>query len=193
MRSSSPFPVTLSWYAISVRPRHEKVTSFLLTNKGLEVFNPVCRTHRRWSDRIKEVEVSLFPGYVFCRFGFERRMAVLTTPGITSIISAGREPAPVSDEEIAAVQNIVASGRHALPWPYLSVGRRVQVTGGCLEGLVGTVVRDKGVFRVVVNVELLQQSVAVEIDRCDLLPAQSPARPHTDTQFHPGPVGPLWP
>jgi transcription antitermination factor NusG len=193
MRAPFPFPVSLAWYAVSVKPRHEKVISFSLTNKGLEVLNPMCRTHRRWSDRIKEVEVSLFPGYVFCRFGFERRMAVLTTPGVTSIVSAGKEPAPVSDEEIAAVQNIVASGCPALPWPYLSVGRRVQVATGCLEGLVGTVVRDRDVFRVVVNVELLQRSVAVEIDRCDLLPIQSPAPLGTDTPFHAGPVSPIWP
>jgi transcription antitermination factor NusG len=153
----------------------------------------MCRTHRRWSDRIKEVEVSLFPGYVFCRFGFERRMAVLTTPGVMAIVSAGREPVPVSDEEIAAVQNIIASGRKTLPWPYLSVGRRVQVVSGCLEGLVGTVVRDKGVCRVVVSIELLQRSIAVDIDRCDLLPVKSLALPNTDAQFHMGPVGPIWP
>jgi transcription antitermination factor NusG len=185
--------MTLSWYALRVKPKHEKVSSYLLTNKGLDVLNPVCRTHRRWSDRIKEVDVSLFPGYVFCRFGFERRMTVLTTPGITSIVSAGRDPAPVSDEELAAVQTIVASGRHALPWPYLSAGVRVQVATGCLEGLIGTVVRDKGVCRVVVNVELLQRSIAVEIDRCDLLPVRPLARPGTDVQFHAGPAGPIWP
>jgi transcription antitermination factor NusG len=193
MSSPTLFPINLAWYALSVKPRHEKAGSLLLANKGLEVFNPVCRTQRRWSDRIKELDVSLFPGYIFCRFGFERRMAVLTTPGITSIVSAGKQPAPVSDDEISSVQSIVASGRQAVPWPYLSIGRKVQVAAGCLEGLVGTVVRDKGVCRVVVNVELLQRSVAVEIDRCDLLPAKSLPLPTTATQFHPGPAGPLWP
>ncbi len=190
---SCPFPMTQDWYALSVKPRHEKASSHLLTNKGLEVFSPMCRAQRRWSDRIKEIEVSLFPGYIFCRFGFERRMAVLTTPGITSIVSAGRQPVPVSNEEIAAVQNIVASGRHAVPWPYLAVGRRVQVAAGCLEGLVGTVVRDKSVFRVVVNVALLQRSVAVEIDRHDLLPVKSPAVPYMDPQVDPGLASPIWP
>jgi transcription antitermination factor NusG len=193
MWSYGSLPMNLAWYAVSMKPRHEKAGSFLLTNKGLEVFNPVCRTHRRWSDRIKELEVSLFPGYILCRFGFEQRMAVLTTPGVTSIVSAGRQPVPVSDEEINSVQSIVASRRHAMPWPYLSVGRRVQVAAGCLEGLVGTVVRDKGVCRMVVNVELLQRSVAVEIDRCDLLPVKSLPVPNTETQIHSGPAGPLWP
>lgn len=187
---SPAFP--MSWYALSVKPRHEKASSLILKNKGLEVFNPTCRAQRRWSDRVKSVDVSLFPGYIFCQFGFEQRMAVLTAPGVTSIVSAGKQPAPVSTEEIAAVQNIVASGRHAIPWPYLSVGRKVQVAAGCLEGLVGTIVRDKGVFRVVVNIELLHRSVAVETDREDLLPVQTLAPQDSNTQFSSGPTGPIW-
>jgi transcription antitermination factor NusG len=184
--------MTFAWYALSVRPRHEKTSSLLLANKGLEVFNPLCRIQRRWSDRMKEVTIPLFAGYIFCRFGFERRMAVLTSPGITSIISTGKQPAPVPDEEIAGLQSIVTSGHPAIPWPYLESGRRVQVISGCLEGLVGTVVRDKNICRVVVNVELLQRSVAVEIDRDDVIPFRPLAQPAPHRQITSGPSGPIW-
>ena len=184
--------MAFAWYAVSVKPKHERTTAAILTNKGLEAFNPMCRTARRWSDRIKEIEMPLFPGYLFCRLGYDRRLAVLSTPGVTSIISAGKQPVPVSDEEIGAVQSIVTSGYHAVPWPYLPIGRKVQVINGCLEGLVGTVVRDKGIYRVVVNVELLQRSVAVEIARGDLVPVRLPAQSASHPQFPTGPAGPLW-
>ena len=182
--------MSFSWYAVSVKPRHEKSVSLILLSKGLEVFNPMCRTIRRWSDRIKNIEMPLFPGYVFGRFGFEQRMAVLMSPGVTSIVSAGRQPAPVLEEEIQAVQKIIASGRHTVPWPYLAAGRKVQIVAGCLEGLTGTVVRDKSIYRVVVNVELLQRSVAVEIAREDLAPSSPPL--NTVSQLSLGPAGPVW-
>lgn len=162
------FPTNPAWYVAKVKPRHESVTSSWLRGRGLEVFNPVYRDVRRWSDRIKEIESPLFPGYVFCRFGFQQRMTILTTPSVTSIVSSGKRPAAVPDEEIAALEAIVASGRYAKPWPYTLVGHKVQVTRGCLAGLSGIVIREKSICRVVVNVDLLQRSVAVEIDRHDL-------------------------
>jgi len=165
-------PSTPAWYAATVKPKHEHAASVCLRGKGLEVFNPIYRERRRWSDRVKEIEVPLFPGYVFCRFGVHQRMAVLKTPSVTSIVSTGNEPAALSNKEIAAVQAIVASGRHAIPWRYPAIGHTVRVTGGCLAGLLGTVVREKNAYRVVVNIELLQRSVAVEIDNQDLVAAR---------------------
>lgn len=153
------------WYALTVKPRHEKTAAQHLRQKGLEDFSPVYRARRRWSDRMKELDLHLFPGYVFCRFTYAERMQVLNTPSVTSIVSFGKTPVPVEDSEILAVREILASGYPARPWPYLRAGERVRIEDGCLAGLTGTVVRERDVCRVVVNVELLQRSVAVEIDR----------------------------
>jgi Transcription antiterminator len=105
------------WYALTVRPRHEQSASRGLRNKGLEEFSPVYRSRRRWSDRMKEVELCLFPGYVFCRFSYEDRLLVLGTPGIASIVGFARTPAPIPDSEIDAIQTLVRSERRVEPGP----------------------------------------------------------------------------
>src|SRR6266568_1113967 len=153
------------WYALTVKPQHERVSSRYLRDKGLDEFSPLYRARKRWSDRWKETELCLFPGYVFCRFSYEERLLVLGTPGINSIVGFARTPSPVPDEEIAAIQAMVQSGRRIEPWPHLRAGERVRIEEGCLEGVRGVLVREKDCWRVVVSVELLQRSVAVEIDR----------------------------
>jgi transcription antitermination factor NusG len=158
------------WYAVTTKPRSESATARHLRSKGFDELAPVYRTRRRWSDRFKEIEHPLFPGYVFCNFTFEQRMHVLSTPGVTSIVGFGHRPAAVDDSEIAAIRSIVDSGARAWPWPYLQTGQRVRIEDGCLRGLTGTLVRENDSWRVVVNVELLQRAVMVEIDR-DLLRA----------------------
>lgn len=155
----------VAWYALTVKPRHEKAAAQYLTGKRLESFLPLYRSQRRWSDRKKVVELCLFPGYVFCRFGYEHRLEVLKIPSVTSIVGFGGQPASVPDAEIQAIQTIIASGRPAGPWPYLTAGRRVRIEHGPLTGLEGILTREKDAWRVVVSVELLRRSVAVEIDR----------------------------
>jgi transcription antitermination factor NusG len=158
------------WYALTVKPRHERAVSRYLRDKGLEEFSPVCRARRRWSDRWKEMELCLFPGYIFCRFSYEERLRVLGTPGIKSIVGFARTPCPVPDTEIAAIRKMVDSGRRIEPWPHLRVGERVRIEEGCLQGICGVLVRERDCWRVVVNVELIERSVAVEIDRESLIP-----------------------
>ena len=163
-----PSPIqsdAIAWYALTVKPRHEKAAALNLERKGLESYLPLYRAQRQWSDRHKEVELCLFPGYVFCRFGFERRLDVSSLPSVTSIVGFGGLPTPVSEEEIAAIQSILASGHRVWPWPYLEAGQRVRIVSGVLAGLEGILAREKDAWRVVVNVELLRRSVAVEIDR----------------------------
>ena len=153
------------WYALTVKPRHERTASRYLRDRGLEEFSPVYRARRRWSDRWKEMELCLFPGYVFCRFSYEERLLVLDTPSVASIVGFARTPAPVPDTEIAAIRQMVHSGRRIEPWPHLGIGERVRIEEGCLQGLCGSLVRERDCWRVVVNVEILERSVAVEIDR----------------------------
>ena len=153
------------WFALTVRPRHEKTVAQSLRHRGLEDFLPLYSARRRWSDRSKAVEFPLFPGYVFCRFDYERRFPVLVTPGVTSIVGFANVPTPVSEDEIVAVRTILASGFPAQPWPIVRVGQSIRIEHGSLAGLQGTLVREKGSLRVVVSLELLQRAVAVEIDR----------------------------
>ncbi len=155
----------MNWYALTIRPRHERAAARLLEQKGFEEFLPTYRTRRRWSDRIKQIELNLFPGYVFCRFGAEERSRILSTPGVTSIVAFGRTLAEVPEQEVEAVRAIVSSGLPVQPWPFLREGDRVRIEEGCLAGLVGTLAGCKDSTRVVVNVEILQRSVAVEVDR----------------------------
>ncbi|MGO4883533.1 MAG: transcription termination/antitermination protein NusG [Bryobacteraceae bacterium] len=154
-----------AWFALTAKPRHEKVVAENLRGKGLESFVPLYRARRQWTDRVQSVELPLFPGYVFCRFAYSSRMPVLNTPGVTSVVSFSDGPAPVADEEILRIRAILASGLRSQPWPYLRVGQRARIERGSLAGLEGVLIREKDSLRVVVSVELLQRAVAVEIDR----------------------------
>ena len=163
-------PEQTAWFALTVKPRHEKAAAKNLSARGLEPFVPLYTVRRRWSDRTKEVQVSLFPGYVFCRFGYEHRLDVLNLPSVTSIVGFGNAPAPIPDSEIDAIRSIVDSGRPYGPWPFLKVGQQVRIEQGALAGIKGILLREKDSWRVVVSVELLQRSVAVEIDRAMISP-----------------------
>jgi len=153
------------WFALTVKPQHEKAAASALRVKGLEDFLPLHRGWRRWSDRIKELELPLFPGYVFCRFRPRERAKVLATPGIRCIVGFGKAPSPIPEAEIGSLQAMVASGLPVGPWPFLRVGQTVRIERGPLCGLEGMLLQLKDAWRVVVSVPLLQRSVAVEIDR----------------------------
>jgi transcription antitermination factor NusG len=141
----------MNWFALTVRPQHEKAVAERLVAKSLEAYTPLYKATRRWSDRAKTVDLPLFPRYVFCRFGFDDRLKVLGTPSVISIVGFGGKPAQVSDSEIEAIQTVVGSGLPYQPWPYLRVGQRVRILGGSLAGLDGLLVREKSACRVVVN------------------------------------------
>ena len=153
------------WYAVRVRSRFEFVTSAVLGERGYETFLPSYRSRRAWSDRMKEVEIPLFPGYPFCRFDAADPYRVLNSPGVVNVISVGPRPLPVDEQEVASIQKICRSGRDAQPWPFLQVGQRVRVECGPLAGTEGIVQEVKSVCRIVVSLTLLQRSVSAEIER----------------------------
>lgn len=155
----------LSWFALTVKSQHEKAVAECLRYRDIEDYLPLYTVRRQWSDRVQSVELPLFPGYVFCRFDYRRRLPVLTTPGVHSIVGFGGEPVPVSESEIGGIKAVLASGLPAQPWPFIRIGQRVRIERGSLAGLEGILLREKDSFRVVVSVELLRRSVAVEIDR----------------------------
>jgi transcription antitermination factor NusG len=159
-------PGQLPWYALRIQSRLASLASTTLRGKGYEEFLPLYRSRRRWSDRIKEIQLPLFPGYLFCRFDVgDRLMPILTTPGVVGIVGAGKIPVPVDLDEIEAVRAILRSGLAAQPWPSLAVGSEVYIEHGPLAGLEGIITNTDKVYRLIVSVSLLQRSVAVEIDR----------------------------
>jgi transcription antitermination factor NusG len=123
------------------------------------------RSRRRWSDRVVESELPLFPGYFFCRFDPKKRLPILTTPNVVSIVGFTSEPAPTPDSEIEAVQAILRSGLAAEPCPFLREGQPIRVRRGALEGLEGILVKKKSEWRMVVSITMLHRSLSVEIDR----------------------------
>jgi len=162
----SPAASAERWYGLRTKSKFEKVAAFSLAHKGYEHYLPCYRYRRRWSDRVTEVETPLFPGYIFCRFDVYKRLPVLTTPGVVSVVGLGKQPQAIPDSEIAAVERIVSSGLHAEPWPYLRQGQRVRIERGSLSGLEGIFTRGKrDEWRIVVAVHMLQRSVSVEVDR----------------------------
>jgi transcription antitermination factor NusG len=154
----------LPWFALRVRSHRENLVAAQLCGQGYECFLPLYKSVRRWSDRMKESEQPLFPGYLFCRFDFQNRRPLLMTPGVIQIVGIGRTPIPVDASELEAVRQATLSGLPNQPWPYLAVGERVRVNYGSLRGLEGIFVNFKGSHRIILSVALLQRSVAMEID-----------------------------
>jgi transcription antitermination factor NusG len=159
-----------TWFALQVRARWESSTAVLLSGKGYRTLNPTYKSKKRWSGRLREVSAPLFPGYLFCQFDVQKRLPVLVTPGVISVVSCGRIPVPVDDSEVAAIQTIVSSGLHAEPWPYLELGQKVRIERESLAGLEGILIQFKGNHRIVVSVSLLHRSVSLEVDRSSVAP-----------------------
>lgn len=157
---------TPRWYGIRTRSNCEKVAATALESKTYETYMPTYRSRRKWSDRTIEIERPLFPGYVFCRLNLgERLLPILTTPGVVSLIGFGSEPAAIPDTEIEAVKRMQQSACGAEPYPFVTEGERIRITGGSLKGLEGIVLKKRNVWRMIVSVMLLQRSISIEIDR----------------------------
>src|SRR5487761_49798 len=168
------------WFALSVKSRYEKTVGTFLESKGYEWFLPLYKARRRWSDRIKELEVPLFPGYLFCRFDIYNRYPVLMIPGIQHIVGGTQLPTPIDANEIEALQAVVNTRLSREPWPYLQIGDRVKIQHGALAGTEGILLQIKGRHRLVLSVTLLQRSVAVDIDSAWVTPERNrPVIDHT--------------
>jgi transcription antitermination factor NusG len=158
------------WYALAVRYQHEQQTEKALRSKGLETLVPLYRSQRQWSDRVKEIDVPVFGGYVLCHFPLTQRIQVTDTPGVGKIVGFGGAPAALEDSEIDGIRLVMESKQRWTPWPYLKAGDRVRVERGPMRGLEGTLLRTKDALRLVIGVELLQRSMAVELDRTVIEP-----------------------
>jgi transcription antitermination factor NusG len=157
-----------SWYALYTCPRHEKRVAEQIKRRSFICFLPLYRSVRRWKDRRKELELALFPGYVFVQMPLEKKLQVLELPGVVRVVSFNGQPAPLSANEIEALRDRLSGSLKIEPHPYLRAGRRVRVRRGAMQGLEGIVVRRKDSCRIIFSIDLIQQSVAVEVDEADL-------------------------
>jgi transcription antitermination factor NusG len=158
------------WYAVYVRSRHEKSVARHLEHRGLNCFLPLYRSVRRWKDRRKELDMALFPGYVFVNLSSSDRSGVLRAPGVLRFVSFQGQPAAVPDSEIRALESSLSAGLRPQPHPYLRQGARVRVKRGPLVGAEGIMIRRKERFRLVLSIDLIMRSVMFEVDEADVEP-----------------------
>lgn len=160
------------WYALYTRSRFEKKMLAALAERGIEVFLPMREVLSRWKDRRKKVWLPLFAGYLFVRHADtpENRHRVLKLPGAVRFVGFEGRAEPVPDQQIVAVRRFLEASVAADPYPYVRVGTRVEVTAGPLEGVVGILVEKRGRLRFVLQVDLIRQAVAVDINAADVRP-----------------------
>ncbi len=166
----------LPWFAVRVRSRYERIAEASLAGRGFNCLMPSYTVTSKWSDRSKVLVKPLFPGYLFCQFDFDRRLPILTSPGVMGVVSSGSLPTPVRTDEIHALQTVMSSGRTARRHPFLSSGARVRLNAGPLRGLEGLLVETKNDRRLILTVKLLQRAVSVEVDEADVEVMESARR-----------------
>ncbi len=152
------------WFALQVKTRSEQACSHILRNKGYEEFLPLCPSDQTQSRPARENRQPLFPGYVFCRFSTDVRGPVMTTPGVIRIVGYGGVASPITHDEIANIQLIVSSGQRVWAVPYSGVGQSIRITRGPFRGAVGSLLKVKNSHRLIVSIDVLQRSAAVELN-----------------------------
>jgi len=164
-----------SWWAIYTRHQHEKTVADMLSTKGFDVFLPSYDSMRRWKDRNKLISLPLFPCYVFVKGGHERKLQVVSTPGVHMILYHGDRVATIQESEMEAIRAVVQARCRVEPHPFLKCGQRVRVLRGPMEGVEGILTRKKNLVRLILSVAMLAQSVAVEVNAIDVEPVSDAA------------------
>jgi transcription antitermination factor NusG len=165
------------WYALYTCPRHEKQVAEQMEKQRISYFLPLYRSVRRWKDRRKELELALFPGYVFVRVALDDKLQVLRLPGVVGLVTFNGQPAALPEKELESLRRGLAGRVPMAPHPYLREGQRVRLRSGPMAGLEGILRRhkrsgagNKNGLRLVVSIEMLMGAVAVEVDEADVDP-----------------------
>lgn len=156
------------WYVVCTVARHEKRVAELLQNRGLPFSLPLYEAVHRWKDRRAIVQLPLFPGYVFVNVALSNRLNVLTIPGVLRFVSFNGRPAPLPDWELEAIHSALTARLRAEPHPYLKVGQRVRIKAGPLMGTEGILVRKRNRYRLVLSVDMIMRSVALDVDASEV-------------------------
>lgn len=169
--SADVAPSEACWYAFCTRSRHEKMVAQQLVGKSIEHFLPLYRSLRRWQSRTAEVDLPLFPGYVFARLPLRERFAVLGLPGVAYLVQSGGYALPVPALQLESIRHTLAAHLLAEPHPFLVVGARVRVKHGPLAGWEGVLLRKQGRCRLVLSIEMIMRSIVVDVSAADVEPA----------------------
>lgn len=164
-------PVEANWLAVYTCARHEKSVARQLEERKINCFLPLYKSWRQWADRRKQVDLALFPSYVFVHIDPRERLRVLQLPGVVRLVSFNGNPAVLPETEIEGLRNGLEQGVYAQPHPYLRTGCRVRVVRGPLAGTSGILVRKKDKLRFVISIDVLMRSVAVELNADDIVSA----------------------
>lgn len=169
-RLSAEESALFPWYVTYTCPRHEKHVARQFEERGISFFLPLYKSMRRWKDRKKQIELPLFPGYVFVQMKSDNRVDLLRVPGVVHLVSFQGRPAAVAGAELEVLRRGVIGCSVLRPHPYLKAGRKIRIRGGAMAGVEGILVRRKESARVVLSISLIQRSVAMEIDETDVEP-----------------------
>jgi len=155
----------LQWYAVRTRSRHEKMVADQFDRSGIEHFLPLVKRDRQWSDRVKEVEMPLFPGYAFVRVVLlsPDRLRVLQTHGVAGLVGVRGSGTPIPDVQIESLKTVVANRIPFEDHPFLQVGQRVRIRGGVLEGIEGVLTARKDSHTLVISVEPIHRSLSISV------------------------------
>lgn len=158
------------WFALRTRSRHEKKAAREITAKGFSSFLPLVTRKQRWSDRIKTVELPLFPGYVFVQTDgtAEKQVSVLRSTGVVGFVGNNGRGTAIPTEQIDSIRNIVEQGVPFTLYPYLRVNQRVRIKGGSLDGVEGTLLAKNSDHSLIVSIDLIQRSVAIRVSGYEL-------------------------
>jgi transcription antitermination factor NusG len=156
------------WFAAYTCARHEKRVSQHLSTRGIEHFLPMYVAIHRWKDRRAELQLPLFPGYVFVHLAMQEHFRVRGIPGVARMVGTLQQPTPLPECEIESLKNARSSGICVEPFPYLEIGRKVRIKAGPFEGLQGILVRRKGKFRVVFSLQLIRSAFVLDVYGSDV-------------------------
>jgi len=156
------------WYVAYTCANHEKRVTQQLLERSVEHFLPLHDSVRRWNDRRVQLQLPLFPGYVFVYMALRDRLKILQVPGVARLVGFGAQPCALPEAEIEAMRRCLRGKVRLEPHPFVQVGQRVRVKSGTLKGLQGLVIRKKNGLRFVISLELIQRSAAVEVESIDL-------------------------
>ncbi|MBS4014508.1 MAG: UpxY family transcription antiterminator [Bacteroidetes bacterium] len=154
----------ISWYAAHTKPRNEKKSAGLLLNKGVEVFLPLQKTLKQWSDRKKWVEIPLINSYIFVKTDLSDYLEILNTPGIVRIIGFEGKPVPIPDKQIDTLKAIISENIEAeATTEFIPEGKKVEILYGSLKGLTGELISYRGKKKILIRLEIINTSVKLNI------------------------------
>ncbi len=162
----SPAVESASWFAIQTYPRHEKLVASQLALKGVHNYLPLVSRLHQWRDRRKQVELPLFPCYLFVHIvpSPECRVQVLQLAGVMAFVGPRKQAVPIPDRQIEDIQILLQNKIALDPYPFLKIGQRVRIRGSSLDGIEGILVRRNGARRLVISVDNLERSLSICVE-----------------------------